>query len=213
VKVELGPDAQRRLGVPVRARGRDGETLVGRAALVSGLVPALRGAVGAGRLGGGHRRRPGAPVPGDGESRISSPPRACRSGGHRGGARGQQRRRWPPGGALRPRVHGARPRLREDGRRHRAASCSRPTGALRSWSKMSPRSRSVRRCAAASPTRRRRRRGGRHRGHAHGENALDVIGRVKAASSTSSSPSLPGRAWRWSPPTTARSSSCAPSTP
>ena len=64
VKTELGPDAtERRLDLPVRARGSHRDAQLGRAALVPGLVPALRAAVGAGRLRGGHRRRPGPAVP------------------------------------------------------------------------------------------------------------------------------------------------------
>ena len=45
-----------------------------------------------------------------------------------------------------------------------------------------------------------------------GENALNVIERVKAKLDGAASPRCP-RAWRWSPPTTAPSSSTAPSTP
>ena len=106
----------------------------------------------------------------------------------------QQRRRRPAARVLGTRVHGARARLRQVDRddiekvvlktrrpRHAGAACA-----------TSARSPSGRRSAAASPT-------SNGEGDAvggivvmrHGENALDVIDRVKASDSRSCEPSLP----------------------
>ena len=55
---------ERGLGLPVRPRRPQRQALLRRAPLVPGLVSPLRDPERSGRGGGGHGRRPGAPVPG-----------------------------------------------------------------------------------------------------------------------------------------------------
>ena len=66
----------------------------------------------AGRGGSGAARRLRAPVSGQRRSQPAGGLRHSDFEGGGGGARGQQRRGRPPGGIRRPRVHGARARLR-----------------------------------------------------------------------------------------------------
>ena len=143
---------QRGLGLPVRAGGPDRNPELRRAALLPGLVPALRRAVGARRGGGGHGGRPGAPVPDHREPHPAGRLQAPARGGDHRGAQGQQRRGRAARRALRPRVHGARPRLREVDRRPREARA--PVGGRHAHPGEGRRhgGARARRCAGASPT-------------------------------------------------------------
>ena len=156
VRTELGPDAT---GVGwvfqyalVDTTGRHEP---GRAAQLPGLVPALLPEGGARRRRGRAARRLRAAVPGPGRSRI-----ACATFNIADRARcieavrgGQQRRRRTARRDDRRRVHGARPRLREVGRRYRRdrARAQRRRRA-RARARRRRRSRSAPTCAAASPT-------------------------------------------------------------
>ena len=161
---------RRGLGLSVRAGGHHRAAQPGGTALAPGLVPALPVAGRAGRGGSGAAGRLRAAVPGQ---RRSQPPGGLRradfeSGGGR--ARRQQRRRRPPGGIHRPRVHGARPRLRALHRRPGATSSlgASPSGvpdpgARRGQRDARPRH-APRRGRSGRPGRSRL----RHRGHAPG---------------------------------------------
>ena len=108
---------QRGLGLPVRARGPERPAQLRRAAFLPGLVPALRHPVRPGRVGGGDGGRAGPPVPDHRQPHQARRLQAAARGGHHRRAQGQQRRGRTARRALRPRVHGARPRLREVDRR------------------------------------------------------------------------------------------------
>ncbi len=122
-----------RLGIPVRARRRIGNSRPCRAPFLSGLVPAVLPEVGprCRRRRLAWRLRPA--IPGQ---RRSQPPARARAVNPPGGGRGagrQRRGRRPRHRVRRHRIHGARPRLRADDcrlREHRAfGECERHAGA------------------------------------------------------------------------------------
>ncbi len=110
---------ERRLDLPVRARRREREERDRRDPLVSGLVPEVRGAIGAGRRGGRERGRLPEAVPGDAgpeHARGVRPAARVRRGGD---PQEQQRDRRAPHRVLGARIHGPGPRLPQVGRGHR----------------------------------------------------------------------------------------------
>ena len=108
-----------RLGVPVRARGPLGQTQPGGSAVVPGLVPALPPEGGARRVGGGLARRLRPAVPGERGPEPAAQLRPLDPARRRGGARRQRGDGRSADRVRRHRVHGARPRVREVGRRLR----------------------------------------------------------------------------------------------
>ncbi len=158
---------RRRLGLRVRAGGRDRPAQPGGSARLSGLAPALLAGVGARRRGGRQHRRVRQAVPGQHRSEQAGGLRDRHQGRHPGDQDEQQRRRGSVAGVLRPRVHGPRARLPDVAGGHR-----RRVPRRESARHADPRAR--RRAGAARtghPARRRRtgrqRRGGRrHRRHA-----------------------------------------------
>ena len=108
-----------RLGVPVRARGPLRHTQPGGSAVVSGLVPALLPEGGARRVGGGLGRRLRPAVPGERRPEPAAQLRPLDTARRRGGARRKRRDCRSAHRVRRHRVHGARPRVREVGRRLR----------------------------------------------------------------------------------------------
>ena len=112
VQTELGPDATGVGWVFQYALVGQGSNLA-ELRSAAGLVPALSPAIRAGRGGSRAAGRLRAAVSGQ---RRSQPAGRVQHSDHESGgrgARGQQRCRRTPGGVHRPRVHGARPRLRE----------------------------------------------------------------------------------------------------
>ena len=202
---------QRRLGLPVRPGGPERHPLLRRAAQLPGLEPALRRAERPRRLRGGHRGRPGPPVPDHRQPERPGRLQAAARGGHQGGAARQQRRGRPAGRALRPRVHGPRPRLREVASPTSSSWCCKAEGGHPGHRE--GRGHGGARARDAPRHRRPRRpgrRGRRHRGDALGRERPQRHRPGQGQSWRSSSPRCP-RASRWSPPTTAPSSSTRPS--
>ncbi len=212
VKTELGPDATSVGWVFQYALvDKSRQAPAGRAALLPGLVPALRRAERAGRLRGGDRGRPGAPVPGDGEPQHARELRAVAGRGDARGAPGQQRRGRTARRARRARVHGARPRLREERGGPREAGPQGRGRHARHGQGRGQRDAGPRDAPRHRRPRRRGRRGGRHRGHAPGGERPQRH-RARQGEARGAQALAARRASRWSPPTTARTSSSAPST-
>ena len=118
---------RRRLGLPVRPRRRLGHAVARRPAHAAGLEPALPRAVGARRGRGRVHRRLRPAVPGDRRPEPAAGLRPRHHGGGRGGEIEQQRGGRPPARVRGPRVHGARPRLREvEGRPRTGRAQDRP---------------------------------------------------------------------------------------
>ncbi len=149
-----GPGRERgRVGLPVRAGGPQRNPFARRAAVLPGLDAAVRDSIGAGSLRSGVDRRVPEAVPGH---RRPQPPRRLQHPARRGGEGGsqlEQRGRRPPAGMGRDRVHGPRPRLREEHRRISSKRSSRsPTRAYPFCCATWPGSKPARRSDAASPT-------------------------------------------------------------
>ena len=216
VKTELGPDAtERRLGLPVRARRPIGQALdspscaptrTGSCATRCSRVP---GVAEVATVGGFVQA-----VPGHRRSRTRSPPTSSRSTHvDRRDPQGQQRGRRAPASSSPAREYMVRGRgyvkidrgHREDRRQDRTSRARRSCVARRR-----PRSRSAPRSAAASPTSTARATSvGGIVVMRQGENALNVIERVKAKLEELEAVAA-RRASRSSRPTTAPSSSSAP---
>ena len=144
---------RRRLGLPVRPRGRLGKAQPRRPAHVPGLDAALPPAVRAGRRRGGHLRRLPAAVPGHGRPEPAQGLRPRDHGGHRGGAPRQRRGGRPARRDVGQGVHGPRPGLRPlDGRPREDRPARRPARDAGARSATWPRWRSAPRSAAGSAT-------------------------------------------------------------